>query len=71
MGAESLAQNTPNASKNFSPKCLPKPKFFFSLLYNILYLFIKFFQQNTFARAFPQLISDGIGSVSYLSWPDL
>ena len=26
MGADSLAENTPNASKHFSPKCLPKPK---------------------------------------------
>ena len=26
MGADSPAENTPNASKNFSPKCLPKPK---------------------------------------------
>ena len=26
MDADSLAQITPNASKNFSPKCLPKPK---------------------------------------------
>ena len=26
MGADSLAENIPNASKNFSPKCLPKPK---------------------------------------------
>ena len=26
MGADSPAKNTPNASKNFSPKCLPKPK---------------------------------------------
>ena len=25
MGADCLAENTPNASKNFSPKCLPKP----------------------------------------------
>ena len=24
--ADSPAENTPNASKNFSPKCLPKPK---------------------------------------------
>ena len=26
MGADSLAENTPNALKNFSAKCLPKPK---------------------------------------------
>ena len=26
MGAYSPAENTPNASKHFSPKCLPKPK---------------------------------------------
>ena len=26
MGADSPAQNTPNASQNFRPKCLPKPK---------------------------------------------
>ena len=26
MSADSPAENTPNASKNFSPKCLPKPK---------------------------------------------
>ena len=26
MGAYSPAENTPNASKNISPKCLPKPK---------------------------------------------
>ena len=26
MGADSLAENTPNASKSFSPKCLPQPK---------------------------------------------
>ena len=26
MGADSPAENTLNASKNFSPKCLPKPK---------------------------------------------
>ena len=26
--ANSLAENTPNASKNFSPICLPKPKSF-------------------------------------------
>ena len=26
--ADSLAENTPNASKNFSPICLPKPKSF-------------------------------------------
>jgi hypothetical protein len=26
MGADSLAENTPNALKNFSPKCPPKPK---------------------------------------------
>ena len=26
MGADSPAENTPNASKNFCPKCLPKPK---------------------------------------------
>ena len=26
MGADSSAENTPNASKNISPKCLPKPK---------------------------------------------
>ena len=28
MGADSLAENTPNVAKNFSPKCLPKPKSF-------------------------------------------
>ena len=26
MGADSPAKNTPNASKHFSSKCLPKPK---------------------------------------------
>jgi hypothetical protein len=26
LGAYSLAENTPNASKSFCPKCLPKPK---------------------------------------------
>ena len=26
MGAGSSAENTPNASKSFCPKCLPKPK---------------------------------------------
>ena len=26
--ADSLDENTPNASKHFSPKCLPKPKSF-------------------------------------------
>ena len=26
MGADSPAENTPNASKKFNPKCLPKPK---------------------------------------------
>ena len=26
VGADSPAKNTPNALKNFSPKCLPKPK---------------------------------------------
>ena len=26
MGADSLSENTPNASINFSPICLPKPK---------------------------------------------
>ena len=26
MGADSLAENSLNASKKFSPKCLPKPK---------------------------------------------
>ena len=26
--ADSLAESTPNASKNFSPICLPKPKSF-------------------------------------------
>ena len=31
MGADSPAEKTPNASKHFSPKCLPNPKslFFF------------------------------------------
>ena len=28
MGADSLAENTPNASKKFSPICLPTPKSF-------------------------------------------
>ena len=28
MGADSPAENTPNASKNFIPKCLPKPQKF-------------------------------------------
>jgi hypothetical protein len=26
IGADNLTENTPNASKNFSPKCLPKPE---------------------------------------------
>ena len=26
MGDDSPAKNTPNASKNFGPKCVPKPK---------------------------------------------
>ena len=26
MGADSPVENTSNVSKNFSPKCLPKPK---------------------------------------------
>ena len=36
--ADSLAENTPNASKKFSPKCLPMPESLFFLKKNTLWV---------------------------------